>query len=206
MIRKIEESVKDLIPWISSEEMALIGLDAGYENTFRDRLLLPLQNRFSKSIVRSEYYTNNKRADIAILDDRKKIKCIVELKHNYTFQLNLLTGKKGIDWKKGQSPQNKSGTRIENEFARWKASKFQLFCINLVTHFEFIDESYKSFLKYKKLSHKDNKLFYKYYSKYLAEYQKVTPLISTEYNLQLHKPYSASGKLIISIFQNETRP
>lgn len=197
-IQKIKQAIENLKPWISSEEMGLIALNSGYEGTFRDRLLLPLQKKFPQYVVRSEYHINKNRADIAILDE-KGIKCIIELKHNYTFQLELLTGKKGKYWKNNTFPDKLSQTRVESEFARWEASQVQLFCISLVSHFDSIDSTYEKFLKYKALLHKNNAFFHKYYSEYLNSHQ----IIPSIYNLQLKEPYSASGRLMISIFQNK---
>lgn len=208
MINKIEQSIDELKTWISSDELALIALNAGYENTFRDRLLFPLQKSFPEFFVRSEYYTNKNRADIAILDAQKTIQCIIELKHNYTFQLDLITGTKKKDWK-NQNFQNRSKTRIEKEFLRWESSNIPLFCINLVTHFDFVDKKYKDYLKYKTIAQKNNASVYRNYSDYLTKHQNNALLGKTkEYALQLNKPYHASGKLIISIYQklNEIAP
>lgn len=120
MSYSVVPAIKQSEDWFTSEEVALFAMHGGWELALRPRLLFSLQKGMGKStFVTSEYVVpncpggegindagkNSPRADIALLDVKsvEQPLLLVELKHNYSFQLNEIErGKYSLrkDWEK----------------------------------------------------------------------------------------------------------
>ncbi len=156
----IERALERLGPWLTSPEAATIAVNGGWELTLRSRLLYELQRDNETNFrAKSEHGIEGQRADIALFGEGWNLSWLIELKHNFSFQLNEITGALRAEWECAEQqglPDNATKTiekgstsSFRRDYEKWGVQKkCNVSCIQIVTRVTEIDPKAREHLKY----------------------------------------------------------